>query len=291
VTGGSFAYDGVFWRRLARFGAAHMPLWWMRYSPPLFGLAAAALVPEARRAVAQNLLRVRGPKGPVRDALDVADTFATYASCLSETLAYGSKNAGVPTLALAGKEHMTNALEGGKGVIVATAHTAGWDVAGPVFEEDHHARLVMVMGRERSPAARRLHDEARLASGLSFEHVGDDPLDSLKLLTHLRSGAVVAMQVDRVPRGMRSREVTLLGRRSRVPEGALRLAQVTGAPIVPLFSARLGFRRYRMEARQAIRVSRHADEVALDGAAQELADALGDFLRRHPTQWFHFGAD
>jgi KDO2-lipid IV(A) lauroyltransferase len=268
-----------------------MPTWWMRYSPPVFGLAAAALVPKARRAVRQNLERIRGPATPVRDALEIAETFTTYACCLSETLAYGSKNEGVPSLQIRDKHHMTEALADGKGVILATAHTAGWDVAGPVFGADHHVDLVLVMERERSEGARQLHDDARAAGGVSFVHVGDDPLASLPLLRHLRRGAVIAIQVDRVPPGMRGRQVRLFDRAATIPDGPVRLAQVTGAPIVPMFSERLGFRRYRMHVLPALRVPRDADDAGRDACSQAIADAMQDFLRGHPTQWFHFGGD
>ncbi len=289
--GSFFALHGVFWRRLARFGAAHMPEWWMRYSPPFFGLAAAIAVPRARKAVASNLERIRGPKTRARNALEIAETFATYASCLSEVLSYGSKNAQRPELVLHGKRNMTEALAPKKGVVVVTAHTAGWDVAGPVFGDDHQVDLVMVMERERDDHARRVHDSARSASGLSFVHVGDDPMASLPLLRHLRRGAVVAIQIDRVPPSMRGREVRLFERAARVPEGPIRLAQMTGAPIVPMFCARLEFRRYLAEAMPAIQVPRHATEAELDAVAQQLADAMAAFLRRYPTHWFHFGGD
>jgi KDO2-lipid IV(A) lauroyltransferase len=286
-----FGLHGAFWRRLARFGAAHMPEWWMRYSPPLFGLAAAIAVPRARRAVAANLERIRGPETPGRDALEIAETFTTYASCLAEVLSYGSKNAKTPELVLHGKPYMTDALAARQGVIVVTAHTAGWDVAGPVFGHDHQVDLVMVMEREPDDVARRVHDSARAASGLSFVHVGDDPMASLPLLRHLRRGAVVAIQIDRVPPSMRGRDVQLFGRPGRVPEGPIRLAQMTGAPIVPMFCARLDFRRYLAEVMPPLRVARRADDAALNAIAQQMADAMTGFLRSHPTHWFHFGGD
>jgi len=286
-----FSLRGVFWRRLARFGAAQMPEWWMRYSPPVFGLAAALAVPRARKAVASNLERIRGPRTPALDAIEIAETFTTYASCLSEVLSSGSKNAKTPDLVLRGKHHMTDALEAKKGVLVVTAHTAGWDVAGPVFGHDHHVDLVMVMEREPDDEARRVHDSARKASGLSFVHVGDDPMASLPLLRHLRRGAVVAIQIDRVPPSMRGRDVRLFQRSARVPEGPIRLAQITGAPIVPMFCSRLGFRRYLAEAMPPIHVPRHASDDALNAVAQQMADAMASFLRRYPTHWFHFAGD
>ena len=70
-----FAHDAAFWRKLARFGAARGPEWWVRYSPSFFGLAAALAVPRARRAVQANLRRVRGKRGSIREALDIAHTF------------------------------------------------------------------------------------------------------------------------------------------------------------------------------------------------------------------------
>jgi lauroyl/myristoyl acyltransferase len=263
----------------------------MRYSPPFFGLGAALAVPRARRTVAENLRRIRGPAPKLRDAAQIAETFVTYANCLSEVLAYGSKNAKLPHLEKRGGEIMDRELAAKKGVVMVTAHTAGWDVAGPVFGGDHQMDLVMVMEREPNEAARQVHDRARSAGGVRFVHVGDDPFAPLPLLQHLRRGAVIATQIDRVPKAMRSRAVELFGAPGRVPEGPIRLAQISGAPIVPMFCARLGFRRYLTDVGTPIRVPRRADEATVDAAAQQMADAMTSFVRRYPTQWFHFGGD
>ena len=71
----------------------------------------------------------------------------------------------------------------------------------------------------------------------------------------------------------------------------MRLAQLTGAPIVPVFSARTGHRRYAVHVHEPIDVPRHADTRAIGAAAQCLADALGEFVRAHPTQWFPFQSE
>ncbi|HSQ64521.1 MAG TPA: hypothetical protein VLM85_14960, partial [Polyangiaceae bacterium] len=63
----SFAHDGVFWRRMAALGAQKFPRWWLRYTPPFFGVAAAVVLPQARRAVRRNLERIRGPQPLWRD--------------------------------------------------------------------------------------------------------------------------------------------------------------------------------------------------------------------------------
>jgi KDO2-lipid IV(A) lauroyltransferase len=89
---------------------------------------------------------------------------------------------------------------------------------------------------------------------------------------------------------MRARRVTMFGEDAAIPEGPLRLAQLTGAAILPMFSARVGYRSYVASFYPPRTVSREAKEQELDEIAQSLAGTLGGFLREHPTQWFHFGS-
>ena len=284
------AHDGSFWRKLARVGAQRGPEWWLRYSPPVFGLAAAVAVPSARRAVLRNLHRIRGDTGPLSDVIDTARTFATYAGALAESLSAGSKNARMPDEVLVGREHIDESARGKKGVIIATAHSGGWEVAGPLFATHYSMEIMMVMEPERDARARQIHDEARRSIGLQVVHVGSDALSALPLLRHLQCGQIVALQIDRVPEGMRSHPVRLLGAAGAIPEGPLRLAQLSGAPILPIFCARLGFRKYLIEAHPPVYVPRRATAKESDAAAQTLADTLSAFLTAHPTQWFHFGS-
>jgi phosphatidylinositol dimannoside acyltransferase len=284
-----FALDGLFWRRLAQHAARRAPAWFVRWAPPVVGVAIAIAAPHARRRIAQELERARGPVGAGRCAMDVARTFANFASCLTEVLSTGSKNGEVPKAVVQGSPQVEGLLAAGRGVIFATAHTAGWESMGPILAREHDLRVMMVMQRERDASARELNDSSRREQGgLDIVHVGGDPFASLPLLRQLRDGGVVAMQIDRVPPGMSARAVTLFGRPGAIPEGPLRLAQLTGAPIVPVFSARTGHRRYAVHVREPVTVSRHAGEHELDAAAQRLADALGEFVSEHPTQWFPF---
>jgi KDO2-lipid IV(A) lauroyltransferase len=281
------AHDGLFWRRLAHAGAAHGPEWWVRYSPAFFGLAAAALVPDARRAVQANLRMLCGPQPAWREALGVARTFTTYAGCLAEILSAGSKNGRLPEALVWGKPFLDAVIAKRAGVVVATVHTAGWEIVGPLLTRDQKVELMMVMEPERSAAARDLHDRARFASGVKVVHTGE-ALASLPMLRHLRAGGALALQIDRVAPGMRTRAVQVFGRDGVVPEGPLRLAQLSGSPVLPVFCARKGYRRYVIEILEPFDVPRRATETELDARAQRLADAMTIFLRDHPTQWLRF---
>jgi KDO2-lipid IV(A) lauroyltransferase len=283
-----FALDGAFWRAAARAGAAYGPEWFVRYSPPLIGLAACALARGPREQVARNLRRVQGRQSPVREAADVARTFATYASCLAEILGAGSPRARMPSALVCGERNFYDARADRRGVILATAHTAGWETVGPLLSRNHNVSVMIAEERERDEAARHIQDGARRATGLRVVHVGEDPLSALPLAHHLRDGGVVALQIDRAPPRMRARQVRLFGGAGAIPEGPLRLAMVTGAPVLPIFAGRTGYREYEVVAYAPIRLSRRATDGELDAAAQELADAMQSFVQARPTQWFHF---
>jgi KDO2-lipid IV(A) lauroyltransferase len=173
-------------------------------------------------------------------------------------------------------------------MILATAHTGGWQVAGLAVERLLGCEMLVVMRRERDPRAQALQDDARERAGVRFAYVGDDPLASLGLLGHLRRGGVVAMQIDRLPPRMRGRTGRLFGVPFSIPEGPLRLAAVSGAPIVPVFTRRLGYMDYDVLVADAIRLPRRPADADLDDAAAAVLRATEAFVRANPTQWFHF---
>jgi KDO2-lipid IV(A) lauroyltransferase len=268
----------------------------VRHSPPAIGLGFWAALPDLRGRVIENLRLVRGrdPRGDLGqrldDALDVVTSgrvFANFAACLADTFLIGSRRGYVAKVRSENEgADFFRAQAEDRGVILATAHTAGWDVAGPMLTGLQDAEIIVVMGREEDARARAIHDRARETAGVRVVHAGDDPLAALPLLAHLRRRGIVAMKIDRTVPGMRCRTVRFFDRPWRVPEGILTLAAVSGAPILPVFTRRLGFLEYEYVSSPALHLPRRPGAEALDAAAQELADRLAAFVAAHPDQWF-----
>ena len=281
-------HDSIFWRRAIDAGVTHGPDAWVRYSPPFFGLAFAAALPEKRRAVRENLRRALGPREPLREMRDVASVFANYAGSLTDAFIAGSERGDPLTVRCLDEAPIDDAMKRGAGMIIATAHTGGWQVAGLRLKSLHGADFVVVMQRERDARAQALTDGVRERAGYRVVHLGEDPLAVLGLLGHLRKGGVVAMQMDRLPRGMRGRKSELFGEPFFVPEGPLRLAAASGAPIVPVFTRRLGYMEYEVHVAPQVRLPRRPSPADLDAAARDVLRAMEAFVRENPTQWFHF---
>ncbi|MBW2527513.1 MAG: lysophospholipid acyltransferase family protein [Deltaproteobacteria bacterium] len=264
----------------------------MRYSPPAFGLLFGAVLPRQREAVRRTLRRVYGPRPAWQELRDVAEVFRNFACCLTDAMLVGAERGYRAVTQSVGGHHMMTSLEAGRGVVVVTAHTAGWDIGAPVLNTVQPRDVMVVMEPEPDRAARELQDQARRRAGVTIAHVGDDPLASLPLLGHLRRrGGVVAMKFDRSHPGMRSRSVRFLGEPWQVAEGPLRLAALSGAPIVPVFTRRLGFLTYQLINMAPIHLPRRPSDGQLSQAGQRLATALEGFVRAYPTHWFRFSDD
>ncbi|WP_082362656.1 lysophospholipid acyltransferase family protein [Chondromyces crocatus] len=280
--------DSALWRRALLAGVHHGPEFWVRYSPPLFGLLFGAALPAKRKLVESNLRWIRGSRSPVVDLREISEVFASYASCLTEGLLLASERGFILKSRAQGVENYHAAAAAGRGVILATAHTGGWDLAGQIMRDVHQGGVVVVMQRERDAQARALQDEARARAGIQVVHAGESALDALPLLAHLRRGAAVALQIDRTPPGARSRQVSLFGTPWRCPEGPLTLAALSGAPILPVFTRRLGFLHYEAVASTPIWLPRRPSEAERAAAASAMVGAMERFVRESPTQWFHF---
>jgi len=282
------AHESVFWRRAAQWGARG-PEWWLKVAPPVFGWAAAAVIPSARHAVQQNLRRVRGPASPVRDARDVLATFSAFASCMTEVLSNeapgGPKK---PRALVVGERWVRQVVAAKKGMVLVTAHTGGWDAVGPLLGKTYGLDLVLVTHAEPDMEAGEIQDAARRRAGVEVARVGD-PLSSLPLLRHLQKGGVVALQLDRIVPGMRTLPAQVLGENGELPAGPFHLAQLSGAPIVPIFCARRGHREYLVEVFEPRTISRRASEAERQEVVDHVAASMTRFLRAHPTQWFQFG--
>jgi lauroyl/myristoyl acyltransferase len=283
-----FAPGSAFWRQLAYAGARFGPEQWLRLSPPLFGVAFALALGPERRAVRENLRTVFGKRSPVEEGLDVARTFASYASCLAEALA-GER----PAVQHATKHFRDEAairalLESGRGLVIATAHVGAWDVAAPLLARDLELPVIVTMSAEADLGARALHDGVRTKNGVRVVHVGGHPLDALPLLHHLRAGGIVAVQMDRVPPGSRSLELRLFERAFRVPAGPFVLAALAEVPLLPLFVRRRGFLDYEVVAHGPIHLPARPSAGELRAAAERALGELERFIRANPTQWFRF---
>jgi KDO2-lipid IV(A) lauroyltransferase len=281
--------ESAFLRRLAFWGALRGPQAFVRLAPKPIGAIFGLVLPEVRARIVQNLRRVHGRRGALREQLDAVSTLANFAACFTEAIASARTDV-TPRVTVQHEERLLTALEQG-GVVLVTAHIGAWELAAQLLGKTLSADVVVVMEREANAEARELQDHHRGQRGLKVLHVGAHPTDALPLVMHLKRGGVAALQLDRGPPSGRVLEVSLFGAPFKAPEGPFRLASLSGAQVVPVFARRVGFFDYELEIAEPIALGRRPSPSEFLAAAQRAASAMEAFVAQSPTQWFHFTGD
>jgi phosphatidylinositol dimannoside acyltransferase len=278
--------ESTFWRRILVQGARRGPELALRWVPPLAGFLFCTALPSVRKGVRRVLRRVRGPRSLGRDLLDVYATFVAYAQSLTEGVAALGPRADRVRFEIDAPDFFYGLAESKQGCIFVTAHTSGFEAAGAALGRVLGLPVVMAMRAEANAEARAMHDAERERGGLEVVHVGNDPLAVLKLAGHVRRGKAVGLQIDRLPPGARSVGVPLFGERAQLPLGPFALARATGAPLVAVWTRRVGFFRVRVRAEGPWQLARGASTAELEAVAAEVASSLEAWVRQAPHHWF-----
>jgi KDO2-lipid IV(A) lauroyltransferase len=214
----------------------------------------------------------------------VEETFARFGACFADLLTLNRQPPERLERALAaaeGDQHLREALAGGRGAIVLTAHLGNWELGGRLMARRHARPTHVVLSTEQDAA---LEGYLRVgAPGVTFV-TRRQATAALPLWAALRRNEVVAMQVDRAAGGRGDAMAPFFGAPAAFPLGPFLLARASGAPIVPAFCPMTDDGRYRVVVEPAIRVGRGEEPAALAA----VIGALERMVARHPTQWFNF---
>jgi lauroyl/myristoyl acyltransferase len=94
------------------------------------------------------------------------------------------------------------------------------------------------------------------------------------------------VQGDRVMPGQKGSKVPFLHGHLLLPNGSVKLAMASGAPIIPVFAIRTGSGRIRIHVEPAIIVD--ASDGAADAAMRQFASVLEKYVTAYPEQWLLF---
>lgn len=251
--------------------------------------------PKARRAIARNAPRIFGrsfaPAEQRRFARRVIGSFYDFVLDMGRASRLTAEQLANLVESVEGLDAY-RALRGARrGAILVTAHLGTFE-AGLAALAGEEPKVRVVFKRDSAAAFERLRSRLHAALGV-IENPIDDGLTSwLALREALLNDEVVVMQGDRAVPGQKSEVVPFLHGHVRLPTGPVRLAHLTGSPIIPVFAVPTGRGKYRVLLKDAIDVASVDAEFLADGGAavgsralRVLADAIAEVVAANPHQW------
>jgi len=247
----------------------------------------------ARKALLRNL-RVVLPGSPrVRNYLRVIRVFANFGWSLTDAAVYRIRKKRFRYLLE--NENILHELAARKGAIVLTAHMGNYDLGAALFAQKFDRHIRMVRAPEPDALAAQHVDLALKQSTAGAVKVGyssDGAALAFDLLSALRNGEIISIQGDRVVGEVARAPIKFFAREVFLPNGPFVLSLVAETPIYPLFIVRIGYRKYKIIAREPIVCGRNGNsrEENIAAAMQQWSRTLEGIVREYWPQWFAFTA-
>jgi len=179
------------------------------------------------------------------------------------------------------RETIRRVVEEGRGVIVMTGHLGNWELCGA---------LLGIWGYDMSVVGKRIYYEkyndlvvkARLEKGVSTIYQDESPK---KILQHLKKGNLIGFVADQDVERLEGVFVDYFGKPSFTPIAPVRLAQISGSPIIMGALIREGDRYRLIYDREPTRVPKDASKEDVARYTQQWSKFLEGVIRSYPDQW------
>ncbi len=243
--------------------------------------------PRHRKNLISNLSRVLG-KGASNIELTTTARQVFRAQALNYvdlfSIPHLSSDFWNKNVKIIGKEHFDRAYTAGKGVIVASVHLGNLDLLVQTAAS-FGIKVTVTIEPINPPKLLELVTGLRASRGVTFVPVSTR--GAITAAKTLRRGDVVALACDRdiQDRGI---PVSLFGEPAKLPTGAIELAMMTGAAIVPVFGARLaGGNTYTITFKPQVELVEDG-ERAVERNMERLVSVFEEQISLHPEQWVVF---
>ncbi len=186
-------------------------------------------------------------------------------------------------------ENVRKAQENGNGIVIVLAHTGPYYLSGvtlqilgvPMNDISQDTTKLDMSGLDRKILERRLSYYESRISGKMFRR-GGSLLGVIKAVKRNESVTLFldAFTTDKDP------VVDFLGRRTRAPQGPIRIAMQTGAPIIFYAPLREKNGAATFTLSEPVELETEGDkEEVLQRNAQRCMDFLDPVIRQYPDQW------
>jgi KDO2-lipid IV(A) lauroyltransferase len=198
-------------------------------------------------------------------------------------MAFFSREDFLRNIRIRGEEHLLDAVEGGKGVIIISAHLGNWEAAS-LFAPCYFGYPVTSVARKiESGIINRWIFKLRTRFGNSIiDKEGALP----EMMQTLRKGKILALLIDQGTTRSEGVELVFYGKKVTVTPAAAMLALRCKSLVLPVFCVREEDFKLTIIIEPPVEIIRKKDLRAdLKTNTQIMTDIIEKAVRRYPDQW------
>lgn len=284
---------GDFWLRYLFFGARFCPWFLEPVVAWAMGTVFFLALKTARFSIAANLAVIRPGRTLWEYVKDTHRVIMNYGWTLTD-MVHVRLGHEIIDWEIVGQQHLDPLASVQHGMIILTAHMGNYDVAAPLFARRLKRRIHTVRVPDRNAQTQEFMKERRvenISEWLTVHYNEPGSMLAVELTKLLQEGEFVAIQGDRVLFDVSAQPAKFRdGIDWQLPRGPFMLSLVAKVPIVPVFIVRIGWRRYRVIAREPFEwTGDPRDRAGAQNAAAEWwSECLREVVEQHWYQWFVF---
>jgi predicted LPLAT superfamily acyltransferase len=193
-------------------------------------------------------------------------------------------------ISVEGAALMQEQLATGRGAFLMGSHMGSFEVVSSVGRQQRGLRVAMAMFEANARKVGAILGTTNPA--LRTDVIGLGQIDAmLSISERLAGGSFVGVLADRTLGEEALQEVTVLGRRARLPTGPMRTAAILRCPVIFMIGLYRGKNRYHVvfaPLADFSQVSTGARAAAVREAVDRYAALLDRYCRSDPYNWFNF---
>ena len=195
-------------------------------------------------------------------------------------LSYLKKEDLLNNVQIENKDILDQALAGGQGIIIYSAHFGNWELVGVNLALQGYP-LSGLARTQNNPYFDNRINQLRELAGIRLIPLGMSVREAFKVLRNRKILYILGDQHA----GTKGWTVKFFGRVTSTYPGAVQLAVRTGAVILPAYIIREGWRRHRIKIFQPYAIKKSATEKEQHRLLQELTSLSEKVIREYPEQW------
>ncbi len=183
-----------------------------------------------------------------------------------------------------GRDHFEAALDMQRGLIIATCHMGNFEVGAVAVAERVPETHILFQG-DADSSFDQMRSQLHRQLGLTEARVEGGLETWMQLRDALGRGAAVLIQADRCMPAQPGTATPFLNGHVLMPDGPTKLAQITGAPILPIACSVQDDGRVRLHIDRPIDISEVDLKRVKELIRERLALFFSSVIARQPGQW------
>lgn len=183
-----------------------------------------------------------------------------------------------------GLEIYKKALNNKKGILLLLSHFGNWELMGLMSKFLGSSIAVIARPMKKNKRVDRLVTQIRNGTGLE---VISTEKASRKVMRVLSQNRMVGILIDQRAKRSEGIWVDFFGKKAPSTPALAVLAMRTGAPVLPVFMVRNGYRKHRLLIKEPLQLADTGNiKKDVETNTQLMNQTLESMIRQYPDQWF-----